>query len=216
MPFWGWLWCTKGIMYIRWGSRPQGEGAFLGVARPIEKHWETLLRSIHKRLNRSRCRLGWLTHLGPRNNVRMWSRSGEQRVTRWWSDRTFRQNSLTTTCYCGTIAGNFWDRAWLTARPECTRSNMQCSVCKTNTLSPLFVYGSHQRLAWSSPEVASDVSTSRDSAAILLDDTFASCPLNIVATFLYTVFFSITWITWLHSWIQYKLSIFRYHTCNLW
>ena len=37
---------------------PQGEWAILGLVRPIEQHWESLLWCTQKRLNRSRCRLG--------------------------------------------------------------------------------------------------------------------------------------------------------------
>jgi len=34
---------------IRLGSRsPKGKGQFLGVVRPIEKHWESLLRCTHR------------------------------------------------------------------------------------------------------------------------------------------------------------------------
>ena len=37
---------------------PEGEGALLGVVRPLDKHWETLLRCTQKLLNRLRCGLG--------------------------------------------------------------------------------------------------------------------------------------------------------------
>ena len=50
------------------GARPQGEGAILGVVRPVEKHWEPLQRCTQKQLNRSRCRLG-LTNIGLRKHV---------------------------------------------------------------------------------------------------------------------------------------------------
>ena len=33
----------------------QGNGQILGVVRPIEKHWQSLLQCTHKWLNRSRC-----------------------------------------------------------------------------------------------------------------------------------------------------------------
>jgi len=46
---------------LDWRLDPQREWAILGVVRPIEKHWESWLRCTQKkRLNRSRCHLGWL------------------------------------------------------------------------------------------------------------------------------------------------------------
>jgi len=31
---------------LHWGAEPQGEGAILGVVRPSQKHWQSLLRCL--------------------------------------------------------------------------------------------------------------------------------------------------------------------------
>jgi len=50
---------------IRWGALTLwGRCKFLGVVRLCERHWETLLRCMQKRMNWPRCRfVGWLMWL---------------------------------------------------------------------------------------------------------------------------------------------------------
>jgi len=73
---------------IRWVWDPYQEEAILGVVRPIEKHWQSLLWWVHSILNSSKCsQLVDVTLYCPRENLP-------------FGHSSFCHNSLTSCYYC--------------------------------------------------------------------------------------------------------------------
>jgi len=56
MPFGGLTWVGPRNHALDGGPDPTGKGQFLGIACPIERHWERLMQCTQKRLIRSRYR----------------------------------------------------------------------------------------------------------------------------------------------------------------
>jgi len=129
--------------YIRRVHVPHGKGQFwAGKGRPIAKYRGILRSSVQKRLNRSKCRLGYGIGWAKEACIR-WARSPMQRGNYYWKGHT--RTCPTTLCH--ELCKNSWGlwiwvgrrkhkvkRVWQVA-PMCPNERAHCSHL-TNTIEP--------------------------------------------------------------------------------